>query len=401
MDNDQEKLHHALGILMILPILFAVSIALSLIPQDAEKQEITLAMAAETTAASFETIRPLCAGEGSVLDPGTATTELTETLAAVTEKIDLTAEPASGADAEGETQAAAEEEEPEEDSNLVMADVDEIMNVRAEPDASSEKIGVLYKDCGGEILERGDGWTKLKSGDLVGWASNDYLLFGKEAQKLAADVGRTVAKITTDSLRVRKEASMDAHILGLVGKGEELEVVHEDDGSGFIMVDYDGADGFVSAEYAEVSFRVDTGETMEAIKKREEEERKAKLKAKLTANQGAVQTSEDEVRLLGALIQCEAGNQPYEGQLAVGAVVMNRVRSAAYPNTIVGVIYASGQFSPAGSGRVADTYNGKVKDSCIQAARAAIGGQTTVGSALHFRRAGSHDGVVIGGHVFW
>ena len=58
----------------------------------------------------------------------------------------------------------------------------------------------------------------------------------------------------------------------------------------------------------------------------------------------------DTRELFARLIQCEAGEEPYEGQVAVGAVVMNRVRSGAYPNTVKGVIYASGQFTPAGSG---------------------------------------------------
>ena len=58
-----------------------------------------------------------------------------------------------------------------------MADVQDALNVRAEASEESEKVGLLYKDCGGRILERKDGWTKIKSGDLIGWAKDDYLLF--------------------------------------------------------------------------------------------------------------------------------------------------------------------------------------------------------------------------------
>ena len=104
---------------------------------------------------------------------------------------------------------------------------------------------------------------------------------------------------------------------------------------------------------------------------------------------------------MGALVQCEAGNQPYEGKLAVAAVVMNRVRSGAYPNTIGGVIYASGQFTPAGSGKVEQRLALGVSDSCLQAAREAINGATNVGTATHFRRAGNREGIIIGDHVFW
>ena len=117
---------------------------------------------------------------------------------------------------------------------------------------------------------------------------------------------------------------------------------------------------------------------------------------------GAVSADADEVKLLAALIQCEAGNQPYDGKVGVGAVVLNRVKSGAYPNTIYGVIYASGQFTPAQNGTVARVYNsGKIYDSNYQAAQAAINGETTVGGALHFRRVNGREGQVIGAHVFW
>ena len=142
---------------------------------------------------------------------------------------------------------------------------------------------------------------------------------------------------------------------------------------------------------------IDEGETLIAIQKREEEERKAKL----TANRGAVVVGGDDTRLLAALIYCEAGIETYNGKLAVGAVVMNRVRSAAYPNTISGVIFASGQFTPALNGKVARVYGGDIPESCWEAARAAINGETNVGDATHFRRAGNHDGLLIDRQVFW
>ena len=141
--------------------------------------------------------------------------------------------------------------------------------------------------------------------------------------------------------------------------------------------------------------------TTEAIKAVEEAKKAAEEKAKRTANLGVVAASGDEVVLLAALIQAEAGNQPYEGQLAVGAVVMNRVRSGAYPNTIQGVISAPGQFGPAATGRVAAIMASGPRASCMQAAQAAINGETTVGSLTHFRRAGGIDGIVIGNHVFY
>ena len=80
---------------------------------------------------------------------------------------------------------------------------------------------------------------------------------------------------------------------------------------------------------------------------------------------------------------------------------MNRMRSGAYPNSMEGVIYASGQFTPALNGKVARVYEGDISSTCMSAAEAALGGATTVGDATHFKRSGNHDGIIIGNHVFW
>lgn len=285
----------------------------------------------------------------------------------------------------------------DDESDLVMVNVQVAMNVREEATEDSEKVGVLYKDCGGRILERKNGWTRLKSGDLVGWASDEYLLFGEDAEAMANDVGNLIVTIETETLCVRREPDTDAEVLGLMAQDDELEIIEELN-EDWISVEYGDEVGYVSAEYVDLDFHIDEGETLVAIKKREEAERQAKL----TANQGAVVVGGDDNRLLAALIYCEAGNETYNGQLAVGAVVMNRVRSGAYPNTISGVIFASGQFTPALNGKVARVYtNGNIPDSCYQAANAAINGETNVGSATHFRRAGNHEGILIDHQVFW
>ena len=290
--------------------------------------------------------------------------------------------------------------EEEEESTLVMANVQNTLNVRTEPNEEADKVGKLYKDCGGTILERKDGWTKLQSGNLVGWASDEYLLFGEDAKELANDVGQLLATNETDALRFRMEPSTEVGFYCMIAKGEEMEVIEERD-DGWVYVTYDGDDGYVSADYVAVHFLIDSGETMEEIaaKKKAEEE----AKAKLITNYGATSVGADDTLLLAALIQCEAGGEPYEGQLAVGAVVMNRVRSAAYPDNVYGVIYASGQFTPAMSGKVDRVLaSGNVRESCIKAAQEAIAGNTNVGDALYFRRDnGTREGIVIGKQVFW
>ena len=316
----------------------------------------------------------------------------------ISQIVDPTMESADKKELEKLTQMSeADALQKEEESDLVMVNVQVAMNVRAEASEESDKVGVLYKDCGGRILERRDGWTRMKSGDLIGWASDEYLLFGEEAEAMADDVGNLIVMIETDTLCIRKEPDSEADVFGLLAGDDELEMIEfvDDD---WISVDYEGETGYVSAEFVDVDFHIDAGETLAAIREREEAERLAKLKA----NQGAVVVGGDDTKLLAALIQCEAGSETYNGKLAVGAVVMNRVRSAAYPNTVSSVIFASGQFTPALNGKVARVYtNGKISDSCYEAARAAINGETNVGGATHFRRAGNHDGILIDNQVFW
>lgn len=291
------------------------------------------------------------------------------------------------------------EEAEKEKSDLVMADVQVALNVRAEASEESEKVGLLYKDCGGKILERKDGWTKLQSGELVGWASDEFLLFEDEAEELAGEVGNLIILNEAETLRVRQEPDTDSEVLGLLAQNDALNVVEVMDNE-WIKVDFFHDDAYVLAEFVEVDFHIDAGETMEVIRQREAEAEEARKKAMQDANQ-AVITDADDLRLLAALIYCEAGSESYQGQLAVGAVVMNRVRSGAYPNTISGVIYASGQFTPAMNGKVARIYNTDIAPSCYTAAQEAMAGVSNVGGATHFRRAGNHEGILIDNQVFW
>lgn len=118
-------------------------------------------------------------------------------------------------------------------------------------------------------------------------------------------------------------------------------------------------------------------------------------------NNVTIVPAEGDEALLAAIIECEAGGESYEGKLAVGSVVMNRVASSYFPNTVVGVIYQGGQFSPVASGRYATVLARGAESSCVQAARDVLAGNRTIG-ALYFRRnTGTIEGTVIGNHVFY
>lgn len=130
---------------------------------------------------------------------------------------------------------------------------------------------------------------------------------------------------------------------------------------------------------------------MEAIKAEEQED-----------TSGVVYVPEDsDAYLLGAIIQCEAEGESYEGKLAVGSVVLNRVKSSYFPNSISGVIYQSGQFSPVASGRLAYRLEAGVNSTCLQAAQEVLNGNITL-SCLYFRTNNGYvQGTVIGNHVFY
>ena len=117
------------------------------------------------------------------------------------------------------------------------------------------------------------------------------------------------------------------------------------------------------------------------------------------STESAVSASSSDLDLLAALIYCEAGNQSMEGKIAVGQVVMNRVASSSFANTIHDVIYEGGQFTPASSGWL-DSVIGSAPSDCYEAAQAALNGQGTVGGALYFNT-GSGKGTQIGAHQFY
>ena len=151
------------------------------------------------------------------------------------------------------------------------------------------------------------------------------------------------------------------------------------------------------------------------IKKAEEnlEYLRKKLAAEIALSQAAangkwrdiseISFAEGDRKLLANLIYCEAGGEPYAGKVAVGSVVINRVLSSKFPDTVIGVIYQSRQFSPVASGRLelALTAN-KATPSCYQAADEAMSGVTNVGTCVFFRTpVEGLSGINIGGHIFY
>ncbi len=126
---------------------------------------------------------------------------------------------------------------------------------------------------------------------------------------------------------------------------------------------------------------------------------KAEAQRKAEEEAAVAQIQEADKELLASIIFCEAGNQPYEGQVAVGAVIMNRVKSAVYPNSISEVVYQSGQFGPAMTGWLDSVrYSAGYTPSAMQAAIDAMSGSNPIGDCLYFDQGGM--GYQLGDHYF-
>lgn len=100
----------------------------------------------------------------------------------------------------------------------------------------------------------------------------------------------------------------------------------------------------------------------------------------ITSSSGQGQFSSSDIDLLARIISAESRGEPYSGQVAVGAVILNRIEHPSFPNSLAGVIYQPGAFSCLTDGGV----NAPVADSAYRAARDAINGQDPSGGAVYY-----------------
>ena len=160
-------------------------------------------------------------------------------------------------------------------ADMLVAAVDDYVNIRAKASKDSEAVGKLYRKNVGTVLEEKDGWYKIESGNVKGWVKGEYVAVGDE--KKIKKAGRRVAIVNTETLFVRKGASTDESVIDMVPEGEDLTVVDESI-DGWVGVSVDEGDGYVSAEFVELKTEYTYAESKEeeaARLKKEEEERKA------------------------------------------------------------------------------------------------------------------------------
>lgn len=178
----------------------------------------------------------------------------------------------------------AENDEEEDFTNLVIAQVDDFVNVRSEASEDSEVVGKLYNNSAGDLIEEKDDWYKIHSGSCTGYVKAEYCVTGDDAQKLAQKVGIRLARVTTTTLYVRSEPTKDSEVIGMVPIEDELMVLTEM--PGWVKVSIEEGDGFVSDEFVNLHtefVRAESKEEEEARLKREEEAREAARKAAAAA----------------------------------------------------------------------------------------------------------------------
>lgn len=215
---------------------------------------------------------------------------------------------------EEETTEVATEEE-QDFRGLVIAQVNNYVNVRSIPSEDGEIVGKLYDKSVGEFEEEVNGWYKITSGNCTGYVKAEYCVTGDEAQALAKQVGTTYAVVNTTTLKVRQEASTESAVLGLVPIEEELVVVEELDG--WVKVAIEEGDGYVSREY--VNLRTDF---VHAESKAEEEARLAEeAKEREEARAAAAATEATRV--------AQAAEQTVQKQAQTEAVIEAAQATAA------------------------------------------------------------------------
>jgi len=333
-----------------------------------------------------------------------------------------------------------------------VASTESYVEVKASPQDSAETVGKLFEYNIADVLEQNNEWTKIISGNLMGYAKTSMLCFDEEAQAVAQLETSISASVVSDNTSVYSNNSDDAEIISSLSVGTPVTPVEfigpyivvklDDNTLGYIVkmnvsIDYGFQNGLTIAEE---QAKIAQAAADEAARVKAEQDAKAAEDARIQAAAAAkakqealrqqviqrtkdgtdftynptMQVSDNDIWIMACIIDWESGWQPYEGKLAVANIILNRVRSSRYPNTVSGVVYARNQFSGVSdssgnpSAKFAERLAaGPRTTECIQAALQALSGVNNVSNFTAFISTGSanyssySDYIVIGDHCFY
>ena len=335
-------------------------------------------------------------------------------------------------------------------SGIGVIDAKDMLDIHAEANTASAVIGQVMEDGHVAILAKYNDWVQIQAGEIAGWVPAENLVETEISNEEAVAANeqviaeRTGATASEDEFFAEEEVQQDETAALQAEAGEaaqnEREEVQAAEEAARIEAEAQAKaaaeeaaqleaeaqakaaaeeaaqlEAEAQAKAAEEAARLEAEAQAKAAEEAARLEAEAQAKAaaeeaarlEAEAQQAALaaQTaaiSAEELKLLANIIYCEAGSESYVGKVAVGNVIMNRVKSASQPNTITEVVYAKGQFSPVRNGSLQRALSSDKADAaCYQAAIEALAGAQPVGGKLFFRRNNGRSGQVIGHHVFY
>ncbi|MDR2042870.1 MAG: C40 family peptidase [Clostridium sp.] len=223
-----------------------------------------------------------------------------------------------------------EDSEDEQLKSLVIAQVRDYVNVRSLPSEEGEILGKLYNHSVGTFVSEENGWYQISSGSVTGYVKAEYCVTGEAAIALAKEVSTRIATVNTETLKVRKEPSLEAGVLGLVPLGDDLVVLQEQEG--WVSVDVEEGTGWVSAEFVDLRREFVQAESLEEEAKRLAKEAEERRKARAAREAAATKTGGTQA----------AQNQAAQVPVAVGSGSEMGVSVAEYAVQFVGNPYRYG-----------------------------------------------------------
>ena len=338
-------------------------------------------------------------------------------------------------------------------SGIGVIDAKDMLDIHAEANTASAVIGQVMEDGHVAILAKYNDWVQIQAGEIAGWVPAENLVETEISNEEAVAANeqviaeRTGATASEDEFFAEEEVQQDETAALQAEASEaaqnEIEEVQAAEEAARLEAEAQAkaaeeaarleaeAQAKAAAEEAarieaeaQAKAAAEEAARIEAEAQAKAAEEAARLEAEAQAKAAAEEAarieaeaqqaalaaqtaqtaaiSAEELKLLANIIYCEAGSESYVGKVAVGNVIMNRVKSASQPNTITEVVYAKGQFSPVRNGSLQRALSSDKADAaCYQAAIEALAGAQPVGGKLFFRRNNGRSGQVIGHHVFY
>ncbi len=220
------------------------------------------------------------------ISKGTAVQQVAETTEApVAEK---------ATEQQAEEQVQVEEKAAKVESNQVVANIDSYLNIRSEASEESEVVGKFYNGNVGTIVEKGDEWSVVSSGNAYGYVKNDYLLFGEDAESYIENNCDQVVKVTAETLNVRAEESTESDVIALSDEGDSFTILGKENDWIKVAVSEDEV-GYVASDYVYVDYIYETAVTIEEEQAAAAAEAAAEQAALEEQNQQASQNTEAPV----------------------------------------------------------------------------------------------------------